>query len=225
LHTSLEGPQQPTLLDSQGVPVAGASRLSVFPAEVQVSVPVRQLASFKTLPLLVRIRGRPRAGFGVSGVTVSPTEITATGSPKVLSQLSKLYTAPVSIAGKGQGTVKVRSSVQLPKGVGSSVRTATVSIQLAPVYSSTSIQIGIAPVGVLPGLVAHTTPASVLVTVVGPSSQLARAGKSMRAVVNVTGYAAGTYTLTPSIAVPRGLSIGGVYPQTVTVTLGAPSTQ
>jgi YbbR domain-containing protein len=219
VRSSLQGPQTPTLFDSQYNQIVGVSRLRLTPQQVTVTVPVTQLASFKTVPVLVTVRGRPKTGFGVSGISVQPAEITATGSPAILSRLTKVSTAPVSVAGRGAGTLTVHSSVRLPRGTGSDVRTVTVRIQLAPVEVSTSIQVGVTPTGVPQGLVASTTPASVLVTVVGPSSQLASAARGMRAYVDVTGFFAGTYFLQPSVIAPKGLTVGEIAPVRVTVTL------
>jgi YbbR domain-containing protein len=57
------------------------------------------------------------------------------------------------------------------------------------------------------------------VTVVGSSSQLAQAAKSMHATVNLSGYGIGTYQLQPVVQVPHGMQVQGVSPSTVTVTL------
>jgi YbbR domain-containing protein len=220
VRTSLEGPPQPpTLLDNQSNQIIGAKQLLVVPQDVQVTVPVRQLNSFKTIPLLVPIKGQPKPGFGVAGISVQPAEITANGPPSVLNRLSKAYTDSVSVAGRGAGTVVAHTSISLPRGVSSSDRRVTVRIQLAAVEVSTSIQVGVSPTGVLTGLVARTTPASVLVTVIGPSSQLARAARRMSATVNVAGFAAGIYYLQPTVVAPRGLTVGEVSPVRVSVSL------
>jgi YbbR domain-containing protein len=219
VKSGLEGTQAPTLLDSQGNPVVQASRLMLIPAQVGVTVAVRQLASFKTLPVLVRIKGQPKTGYGVSGISIQPAEITATGSPAILSRLSKAFTGYVSVAGLGAGTVTRSTAIRLPHGVDSTTKSVNVRIQLAPVEVSTSIQVGVSPVGVAPGLVARTTPAVVLVTVVGPSSRLASAARNIRATVNVSGYFAGTYSLQPTVLAPPGLAVEEVAPTEVTVNL------
>lgn len=218
VKTSLEGPERPLLLDSQGVAVAGAGRVLLDPPEVNVHVPVRQLASFKTLPVLVPIRGLPRPGFGVNGVTAQPAEVTAKGPARILTRLSTASTGPVWVSNRSAGQVKASVPVRLPAGVTSSSGRVTVRVEIAPVEVSSSIQVGVEPQNVSPGLSAHTTPAYVLVTAVGPSSLVRRAARSIRATIDLAGYTAGTYVLSPRISAP-GLTVHGIYPAQVTVSL------
>jgi YbbR domain-containing protein len=224
-RSSLNGPYQPSLEDSQGRAVAGAGHITVEPARVEIEVPIRSLSSYKTLPVLVPIKGQPKTGVGVVGVTVNPAEITAVGQPYTLGTTSSVHTAPVSVAARGPGKFVTHARLQLPSGVQTQThqRTVAVTVQLAPVSVSSSIEIGISPENVAGGLVAHTRPATVLVTVVGPASKLRGAARQMHAVVDLAGFGIGTYTLSPRVVAPPGLTIGGVYPSSVSITL-EPST-
>jgi YbbR domain-containing protein len=208
--------------NSTGGLVTGHVNLS--PSQVHVTVKIRPLSSYKTLPVLVPLTKQPRAGYGVSSVSVQPTEITATGSPSTLSNISTVNTASLSLAHRGPGTYRKRVKLELPGGVHSKTRDATVTVRITPVDSSNSIGVAVSPVGVSPGLTVRTNPSRVLVTVVGGADAIHRAASHMRATVNLAGYGAGTYTLNPSLTVPSKLQVEGVYPTSVTVTLAPPNT-
>ena len=216
--SSVTGSYQVALQDSHNNTVA-SRLLSAQPGQVRVTVPVAPLSSYKTLPVIASIRGQPRAGFGVAGVTVSPSNITAYGSPVRLSSISSVLTAPVSVSRRGAGTFTRRVRIHLPSGIHGSISQVTVSTAIQPVSGSSSIEVGVVPQNVLPGLRLSTSPATVLVTVVGPSTALRNAGRQMRAVIDLTGQGAGVYQLAPRVSVPKGLGVESVYPATVTVVL------
>lgn len=202
--------------NSQGETVTG--KLTLDPSQVRVDVPINPLSSYKSLPVLVSLKGQPQPGVGVAGITVNPPEITASGSPSALARLSKVTTAPISLTHRGAGTVSTSVPFSLPKGVSSHAGRVQVQVQLSTVSSSSSIEIGVSPVHLAPGLVVRTSPAKVLVTVVGSSSALQTAARNMQAVVDLAGYGPGTYFLAPSIVVAPGLEQEGkVYPETVRV--------
>lgn len=217
LRSNVSGSYELFPENSQAGLVVG--RLTLSPSHVHVTVKVQALSSYKTLPVLPTLTGTPKTGYGVVGVTVQPAEITASGSPGALSAISTVKTGSVSVSKRGAGTITRRVAVKLPKGIRSSTKWVTVRAQLAAVQSGSSIEIGITPVGVSPGLSARTNPAKVLVSVVGPSTTLSQVARQMHAVVDLTGYGAGTYTFTPSITAPRGIVVEGSYPTSVTVTL------
>lgn len=219
-HSSTTGTYKVSPESSQGRTVSG--KLTLDPQEVRVNIPITPLSTFKTLPILVTIKGQPQPGVGVTGITVSPSEITATGSPDALKKLTHVATYPVSMTNRGAGTVVTSVGFKLPHGVSSHTRSVRVSVQLSPVSASSSIEIGVSPRNLTPGLVVHTHPAKVLVTLVGPSSALGTAARNTQAIVDLTGYGPGTYLLSPTIVVAPGLGLtqeGEVYPQAVTVVI------
>ncbi|GAC1397314.1 MAG: hypothetical protein NVSMB52_10980 [Chloroflexota bacterium] len=218
-RTGLFGSFPVLLADSQGVSVAGSTNLVVSPPEVQVQLPIKTVASFKTLPLLVPIKGHPKQGFGVTNISPQPSAITVRGSPSILNRLSSASTSAVSISGRGAGNLTAHVRVRLPKGVTTQTHRVTVLIQLKPVDASTSVEIGVSPENVAIGLTAHIRPAYVLVTLVGPSSGLGRVAHKTTAVVDLTNFGFGSFTLRPVIRAPAGFQIGDVYPPMVNVTL------
>jgi YbbR domain-containing protein len=217
-RSAINGTYQVFPVDSQGAAVRG--RLTIDQTQIHIVVPVRPLSSYRTVPVLVSLRGQPKRGFGVVGITVTPAEITAIGSVGPLGRFSSVPTSPVSVSGRGAGRYTQRVLIVLPRGIHSSSKSVNVTTQIAPVEGSSSIEIGISPQNVRPGLVVHTNPAKVLVTVVGPASAVSDAATRIRATLNLFGYGPGTYYLSPTLLASRGLQVQGVYPPTVTVTLG-----
>lgn len=217
LRSTLSGTYKILPENASGGLVTGHVTLS--PSQVHVTVKIRPLSSYKTLPVLVPLSGQPKTGYGVSSVTVSPTEITATGSPGQLSKISTVNTAPISLSHRGPGTYSRRVKLRLPGGIHSRTHFVTVKTRITAVESSNSIEVAVSPVGVSPGLTVQTNPSRVLVTVVGSANGVHNAAGKMRATVNLNGYGPGTYTFTPSVTVSSALKVERVYPSSVSVTL------
>ncbi|HEX8917776.1 MAG TPA: CdaR family protein [Chloroflexota bacterium] len=218
---SITGYYKPYLVDAAGATVSPV-QLGMQPPLVHVTAHITQLSSFKTLPVIVALSGQPRAGFGVSGVTVSPSSITAYGSPAHLSGVTSVLTGRVSVSRRGQGTFVRRVKLRLPTGIGANTTLVTVRTQIKSVEGSSSVEAAVVPINIPPGLVLHTNLSRVLVTVVGPSNALSSAALHMRATLNLASLSAGTYSLRPVVSVPKGLVVENVYPQQVTVTLTTP---
>jgi YbbR domain-containing protein len=217
LKSTIKQPYRLSPESASGTEVTG---LTVSPPDVHVIASVHSFSSYKTLPVLVQFSGLPKQGFGVSGVTVDPAEIAASGSPGTLSKVSSVRTQAVSVNKRGGGSFKKTVRVNLPHGVHSRTRHVTITVQIAPIQSSTSVEIGIQPQGVTPGLVTHMLPGRVLVTVTGPSNTLHGVARTTHATVNLTGLAAGVYQLRPVVkSTQTRLHVETVYPQTVTVQL------
>lgn len=216
-RSTVVGLYRPYPENSQGAAVSG--RVQFDYPQIHVTVPVIALSSYKTLPVLVSVKGRPAAGVGVVGIIAHPAYISASGAPSALSRLSAAGTSPVVVSGKAHN-FRGRVQLRLPKGVSSRSRAVTVDVQLAPLEASTTIQVAVAPRNAPLGTVVRTQPAYLLVSVIGPSSGVRSAARAMRASIDLTGYAPGTYQLKPSITVPRGFSIEGFYPSTVTAVVG-----
>ncbi len=218
-RTSILALFHPLPADSLGSAIPNSGRLTLSPNVIEVSVPIKAVASFKSLPVLVPLRGLPRSGYGVVRLTVTPSELTAKGSPGLLNHTSSVSTAPVYVSGRRAGTVVQQVAIALPRGLTSTVSRAKVTIVLQSVDAGTSTQVGVRIRNVMPGLVAHLRPGAVLVTVVGPSSSLSTVPSGVSAVVDLSGRGTGTYQFAPRVVAPHGFRLESVYPRTVTVSI------
>jgi YbbR domain-containing protein len=198
--------------------------ITLRPPTVHVKVTVHPFSSFKTLPVLVQFSGLPKQGYGVAGVTVSPAQVSASGSPSTLSHISTVNTTSISVNHRGGGSFKKTLRVLLPKGVHSHTHVVKVQVKIAPIQSSTSVEIGIQPQGVAPGLITHILPGRVLVTATGPANALHAIAGSTHATVNLTGFGPGVYRLRPVVkSSQKKLKLEAIYPRIVTVQLRSSS--
>ncbi|HZU11582.1 MAG TPA: CdaR family protein [Chloroflexota bacterium] len=218
LASTVSGTYRLTPENAGGGVVTG--HLNLTPSSVHVTIQVNPESSYKTVPILPDIAGNPATGNGVVSVTVNPPDLTASGAPKALAGLSAVHTKPISVSNHRAGTFTRHVPVILPRSIHSRTRTVTVTTTLAPVEASSSVQIAVTPINVAQGLIVHMRPARVLVTIAGPANKLRRAAAGMRATINLAGYGSGTFTLTPIISTPPGISLEGTaYPSFVVVTL------
>jgi len=216
---NFSGQYSPLPVNSQGQQVIGHfAQTSPDPPAVQVTVRVIAPATFKTLPVIPPLRGQPKVGFGVVGLKVQPSEITVEGPADKLSRLTSIGTQPVSLS-KRAGTFLQRVRLRLPRGVLSSTTSVKVTPQLATVDTSTSVRLGVTPENVEGSLLTSINPATVIVTVVGPSSSVREIAHTLHATLKLFGYGPGTYSLKPQIFATSRYQVTGFYPSTVTVAI------
>ena len=79
--------------------VASTVGLTVAAEQVQISVPVSQLAGFANKPITVNWTGAPAAGYNLLDVNVTPDNILVTGLPEQLESLRLLETELIDISG------------------------------------------------------------------------------------------------------------------------------
>ena len=74
----------------------GVEVVKVSPSSVEVTL--ERLVT-TTLPVKVRVRGKPAKGFTLKGVTSEPMEVEVTGRKKDLKRLKRIYTKELDITG------------------------------------------------------------------------------------------------------------------------------
>jgi YbbR domain-containing protein len=80
-----------------------------------VTVPVTVLPE-KTVPVVVHYTGQPAAGLTVTGIQVSPGQVTVAGSAAALAGIAAIDTKSVNLAGQDK-TFTVRAHLVVPPGV------------------------------------------------------------------------------------------------------------
>jgi YbbR domain-containing protein len=113
----------PKLVDAKGQVVSG---VTAVPAQIQVTVPVRQAVATRTLPVTVTVTGKPATGYAVAGTTATPAAVTVSGPSATLDALTSVATAPVDVTG-ARSDVSTRAAIVLPDGV-TSVQPGQVSV-------------------------------------------------------------------------------------------------
>lgn len=219
------GDVRPKAVDFAGREI---SDLDFNPAYVNVTIAIQQLLGYKTLPVRVPVEGAPAPGYRVTDITIQPTTLTVYGLPSVLEPLTALETAPVSIGGTTQ-TVSLDIQVPITNGLtlyppGTSDR-VSVRVAVEEISTKTRLSVLLDKTGLAPGLVAILSPDRVDVTLSGPFDALQSIKPdSVRATLDLTGYAEGTHRLAPVITLPSHTTLQAVDPGDVTVTISPPAT-
>jgi YbbR domain-containing protein len=85
-------------ISSEGIRLPrGVAITRIHPTQVVV---VLQKQAKKTIPVKVRIIGRPANGYEVDSVKIRPEEVEVAGPEEVIKELENLFTKPVDISGR-----------------------------------------------------------------------------------------------------------------------------
>jgi YbbR domain-containing protein len=214
-------------VDIEGQPV-GAGLIEIVPQTISVRVDVQAVEETRTVVVRPQITGTPAPGFALESLEVSPSTITLRGLPQVLAEIGEVLTQSLSIDGVASDQ-SFEAEVILPEGArladGTADPVVQVTAAIVPSVSSRTFVVGVVCQGsganaCLPGLTQMS------VTVSGPGEVLsALSAGDLTPIVDVTGLAPGTYSVTPVIAgLPNGVEILAVSPGAVPVSLVAPAT-
>lgn len=104
----------------QGV-VAGEGQISVQPATAKVSISViqetqTQEPQTKAVNIEPVVEGIPMEGYTVGTVNVEPQQVSISGAPEIIANISSLKTVPVNIEGR-DSSLSESVGLNLPEGV------------------------------------------------------------------------------------------------------------
>ncbi len=138
----LDNPQQdvtltrrPVFYDRQGN-IVSVTNLDLSADEVQVTIPVNQLAGFAAKPIIVDWEGDPAQGYRLLDVNVEPDSVLVTGPPGLLESLSRIRTEPIDITGLRESVTQT-VALALPAGIElDEVQPVLVEIVIEPILTS-----------------------------------------------------------------------------------------
>jgi YbbR domain-containing protein len=211
-------------VDIEGQPVTSGT-VELDPETVSVQVAVTAIETQTTVAVSLTIEaGTPAPGFALESLSVNPPTVTITGLPETLAQIGSIETEPISIDGlSASQTFEV--ALQLPDGVqlgDGEEGTVVVEATIVPSVSSRTFVVGVLCQGegnnaCLPGL------DQVAITVSGSGAALgALSAQDVTPVLDVSGLAPGNHDVVPAVSLPSGVSLLGIAPATVPVTIVAP---
>ncbi len=218
---------QPSGLDvDQQVPLVAVDALGnalspvkIDPQTVRVQIRVGSQQT-RTVPVNPKFGGVPNSGFQVSSVTVNPTAVTVEGDADALASLNQIDTGTVDLTGAIGDVTRVVNLV-LPAGIttiGSG--TVSVTVRLRPVTASQTFSVGIVLSGARDDRLYSLSVDQVLVTLGGsPAALVGIQGQTFSVTVDVDGLAPGIHVLTPTVNLPASLTLIGLAPTTVSVTI------
>ncbi|MGB3716257.1 MAG: CdaR family protein [Candidatus Promineifilaceae bacterium] len=207
----------PTFYDSDGN-VASVVGLTVSPDEVEVIIPVIELAGFAEKPITVNWVGEPAPGYRLLDVNAEPTSVQVTGAPADLEGL-RIQTEPVDISGLEESDT-FQVALDLPDGIGMvDVQPIVVTVEIEPILTSDVVRRPVEIRALGEGLEAIVDPEQVRVFLFGPLTVLdSLAEDDIRVTVNLLNLVTGTYVLEPFVSVSaEEIEVRSTQPAVVTV--------
>lgn len=222
--------RRPTFYDMGG-DVASTVGLTLNPREVEVIVPIQELAGFAEKPITVDWNGEPAPGYRLLDVKVEPSSIQVTGGSGILEGL-RIQTEPIDITGLDETTTQ-QVALDLPEGVGLiELQPILVTVEVEPILTSSVVQKPVEVRALGEGLEAILDPEEVRVFLFGPLPTLdSLAEDDVRVTVDLLNLITGTHVVEPFVSVsadeveirstqPAQISV--IISGTVTDTLEAP---
>jgi YbbR domain-containing protein len=210
----------PLLLDAEGRVVSG---LTVSPESVKITQPISLLGGYRYVIVRAVSVGQVVNGYRLTNIFVTPVGVVVFSSdPELVNNLpGYVETQPIDLSGK-KDDFETLVELNLPAGI-SVVGDSKVLVQvsLASIESSLAISLPVEMIGLAPGLEAIPSPATVDVILSGPVPILNTLGPTdVRVVVDLTGYAVGTYQFIPQVNIlPDTVQKVSMLPATVEVTI------
>ncbi len=213
---------QPVAIDAAGEVITG---VNIEPRTVHVTIPIYTNKQSRTLPINPIVTGTPAAGFRIASIDVSPLVISVEGDQNRLVPLVRADTQPIPVFG-ATSDVSATVALALPTGVvpiGDG--TVAVTVRIEAVTETRTYAAGVRLDGRQPGFDYVVAPDRVVLTLYGSIAVLDRLGSAPIVVgLNVSALGLGTHQVPVIPALPSGVTIAALSPQTVTVTVTTPVT-
>jgi YbbR domain-containing protein len=197
--------------------------VKVDPATAHVHIDVISEPQTHSVPVNANVTGTPATGYEVVSVAVDPAVVTLQLDLNQVADLPAADTAPISISGATQ-TVEADVGLALPAGVLSLKDTTVhVTVTIRTKASTRTFDAGIIVSGARADLLYGLSVNHALATVGGSLADLQRLdGASFVLTAPVGGLAPGSHEVTLEANLPIGLTMVGIEPSKVTVTISVP---
>jgi len=195
----------------------------VDPATAHVHIDVISEPQTHSVPVNPNVTGTPATGYEVVSVAVDPAVVTLQLDLNQVADLPAADTAPISISGATQ-SVEADVGLALPAGVLSLKDTTVhVTVTIRAKASTRTFDAGIVPSGARADLLYSLSVNHALATVGGSLADLQRLdGASFVLTAPVGGLGPGSHEVTLEANLPIGLTMVGIEPPKVTVTISVP---
>ena len=207
------------------------NRVTINPAEVDITIPIVQRFGYRDVSVRVVIVGEVAPGYWINNITVDPPTVTAVGGPSALNSLPGFVESfPVDV-GETTDDITERVALNLPAGV-SVVQPETgengnpgavqVDIEVTAVEGGQTVQREVTFQGLDETMWAVAHPAQVDVILSGPLPRLhALTLQDVTVIADLFGLGVGVHKVKPTIVAPETLRVQSVLPDTVEVEISA----
>jgi YbbR domain-containing protein len=197
--------------------------VKVDPATAHVHIDVISEPQTHSVPVNANVTGTPATGYEVVSVAVDPAVVTLQLDLNQVADLPAADTAPISISGATQ-TVEADVGLALPTGVLSLKDTTVhVTVTIRAKASTRTFDAGIVVSGARADLLYSLSVNHALATAGGSLADLQRLdGASFVLTAPVGGLGPGSHEVTLEANLPIGLTMVGIEPPKVTVTISVP---
>jgi YbbR domain-containing protein len=197
--------------------------VKVDPATAHVHIDVISEPQTHSVPVNANVTGTPATGYEVVSVAVDPAVVTLQLDLNQVADLPAADTAPISISGATQ-SVEADVGLALPAGVLSLKDTTVhVTVTIRAKASTRTFDAGIVVSGARADLLYSLSVNHALATVGGSLADLQRLdGASFVLTAPVGGLGPGSHEVALEANLPIGLTMVGIEPSKVTVTISVP---
>jgi YbbR domain-containing protein len=197
--------------------------VKVVPSTAHVHIDVISEPQTHSVPVNANVTGTPATGYEVVSVAVDPAVVTLQLDANQVADLPAADTAPISISGATQ-SVEADVGLALPAGVLSLKDTTVhVTVTIRAKASTRTFDAGIIVSGARADLLYSLSVNHALATVGGSLADLQRLdGASFVLTAPVGGLAPGSHEVALEANLPIGLTMVGIEPPKVTVTISVP---
>jgi diadenylate cyclase len=223
--TTLEELRPLRALDAAGREIMG---VTLDPTEAQITVAVQRRVNARDVGVRVITQGSPESGYWVSGLSVTPSNVTLQGEPEQLAGMENFVdTLPVDVSG-AVGDLTLPIPLDLPADVealdnsGNPAKTVTAQIKISPRRSSLLVMRPVELLGIPATGIVRVRPSSVELLLNGPLPTLNAIEANpelVQVAVDATALEAGEDTKLPlQVVVPENVQYQ-VLPDSVSVNL------
>ena len=186
--------------------------------DVEVNPTVMNVS--RALAVSPQLKGTPRQGYNVLGVSVEPAAVTVFGSQTFVEQAVAILTQPVDI---DDATSDVSRTVSLNLPTGTSVKggvNVTVKVKITAATGQQAFAVPIAVTGLADNLKIVGSLPPVQVFLFGSLPDLLKVNPSdIKASIDLDGKDAGTHNVSVKVTAPNGLEARSISPQEIDVSL------
>jgi YbbR domain-containing protein len=195
--------------------------VTLTPALTGITIDIKQQKFSRSMAVSPQITGVPADGYNVVSVSVSPPDVTVSGTQAFVSGTTSIATKPIDISDATADVVKT-VSLNLASGVEvtGGAPTVTITVKVAPATGVFTFSVPVTAINLGSNLNISGALPSVTVTLFGPLPVLeGLSPNDIPAIIDLSGDGAGTHKKQVSVTLPSGATIRSVTPPEIEISL------